>query len=148
MSDTRTALQNALKEAMVAKDALRRDVIRMVQSAIKQVEIDERKELNEDDVMKIVQGEIKKRREAISEAEKASRAEMAEEERSKLVILEAFLPQQLTRAEVEAFAREAIAQTGATNAKDMGKVMGALMPKVKNKADGQVVNQVVRDLLS
>ena len=148
MSETRTALQTALKEAMVAKDALRRDVIRMVQSAIKQVEVDERRELNEDDVMKIVQGEIKKRREAISEAEKASRAEMAEEERGKLVILEAFLPQQLTRDEVEAFAREAIAQTGATNAKDMGKVMGALMPKVKNKADGQVVNQVVRDLLS
>lgn len=148
MSETRNALQTALKEAMVNKDALRRDVIRMVQSALKQVEIDERRDLNEEDVMKILQGEIKKRREAISEAEKASRADMAEDERGKLVILEAFLPQQLTRDEVEAFAREAIAQTGATSAKDMGKVMGALMPKVKNKADGQVVNQVVRDLLS
>jgi uncharacterized protein YqeY len=148
MDDPRPKLQTALKEAMVNKDAIRRDVIRMTLNALKQVEIDTREELSDEEAMNILQKEAKKRRESIDEAEKAGRATLADQEKMELGILEEFLPKQLSRQEIESLAREAITQTGASTANDMGKVMGALMPKVKGVADGKMVNQIVRELLS
>jgi uncharacterized protein YqeY len=148
MDDPRPKMQDALKQAMIAKDTTRRDVLRMTISAFKQVEIDERRELSAEDAVTILQREIKKRRDSIDEAQKAGRADVAESEKNELSIIEAFLPQQLSREEVAALARDAIAQSGAASAKDMGKVMGVLMPKVKGKADGKLVNEVVRDLLN
>jgi uncharacterized protein YqeY len=148
MDDPRPKLQTALKEAMVNKDSTRRDVIRMTLNALKQVEVDTRQELSAEEALNILQKEAKKRRESIDEAEKAGRVTLADQEKVELTILEEFLPQQLSRQEIESLAREAIAQTGAASANDMGKVMGALMPKVKGVADGKLVNQVVRELLS
>ncbi len=148
MDDVKAKLNEALKAAMVAKDTARRDVIRLMQSAIKQIEIDERKVLANDDVLSILQKEVKKRRESAEEARKAGRSDIADGEEAEIVIIEQFLPQQLSRAEIEVLVRDAIAQTGATTAKDMGKVMGALMPKTKGVADGKLVNEVVRSLLS
>lgn len=148
MSDLRNTLNAALKEAMLAKDNARRDVIRGLQSAVKQVEIDTRKELTNDDVMAVLQKEAKKRREAIDESSKAGRPDLAEKEASELTIIETFLPRQMTLDEVKAVAAEIIAQTGAIDAKDQNKVMGPLMARVKGQADGRLVNQAVRELLN
>jgi uncharacterized protein YqeY len=141
-------MQDALKKAMLAKDNARRDVLRMTISAFKQVEIDERRELSAEDAATILQREIKKRRDSVDEARKAGRTDIVESEESELAMLEAFLPQQLTRDQIAVLVREAIQTSGATSAKEMGKVMGVLMPKVKGKADGKLVNEVVRDLLN
>lgn len=148
MDDPRPQLQAALKDAMKNKDNQRRDVIRFTQSAIKQVEIDTRKELSAEDVVAILQKEAKSRRESIQEMESAGRDESAEAARQELAILESFLPQQMSQEEIETLARAAIEQTGATSAKEMGKVMSVLMPQVKGQADGSLVNQVVRELLN
>jgi uncharacterized protein len=148
MEDPRVRLQAALKEAMVNKDTVRRDVIRMTLSAIKQVEIDTRKELAPEDVVGILQKEIKSRRESMEEKVKFGRPEEADADKAEAAILESFLPEQLSREQIAGLVQEAITQTGAATQKDMGKVMGVLMPKVKGKADGGLVNQVVRELLS
>jgi uncharacterized protein len=147
MEDPKVALQTALKAAMVTKDNLRRDVIRVMMSAVKQVEVDGRKQLGGDDIIAILQKEAKKRRESIDEALKVGRPEIAEQEKLELSILEEFLPSQLSREEITVIVRETIAQTGVASAKEIGKLMGALMPKVKGLADGKLVNEIVRELL-
>lgn len=146
MSETKTKLNDALKEAMKAKDSARRDVVRMTLSAIKQVEIDTQKELGEEDVLAVLQKEAKKRRETIDEMSKAGRE--TDSEQYELTVIEEFLPRQLTYDEVKAIAQEIIAEVGASTAKDQGKVMGPLMARVKGIADGKIVSQVVRDLLN
>ena len=148
MDDPRPLMHDALKKAMIDKDVTRRDVLRMTISAFKQVEVDERRELSAEDAVTILQREIKKRRDSIDEARKAGREDIASSEENELQMLDGFLPQQLSRDEITALVRDAIAQTGAASAKEMGKVMGVLMPKVKGKADGKLVNEVVRDLLT
>lgn len=141
-------MQEALKQAMVNKDALSRDVLRMTLSAFKQIEIDERKQLTPEEANVVLQKEVKKRRESIDEAQKASRPDIAEQEQRELAVIEGFLPKQLSREEIVGLVRDAITESGATSAKEMGKVMGVLMPKVKGLADGKLVNEVVRELLS
>lgn len=148
MDDPRVSLTAALKEAMLNKDALRRDVIRIAMSAMKQIEVDERRELTGEDAVMVLQKEVKKRRESIDEAKKAGRDDIADAEAAQITILEAFLPQQLTRDEIAVLVKDAIAQTGATTAKEMGKVMGVIVPKTKGIADGRLVNEVVRELLN
>lgn len=147
MEDPRPKIQAALKDAMLNKDNMRRDVLRMAQSAFKQVEVDERRTLTAEDAIAVLQREVKTRREAIDEARKAGRDETVAFEEERLAVLESFLPRQLSRGEISALAQEAIAQSGATSAKEMGKVMSLLMPKVKGVADGKLVNEVVRELL-
>ncbi|MFQ3567173.1 MAG: GatB/YqeY domain-containing protein [Aggregatilineales bacterium] len=147
MENPKVNLQTALKQAIVNKDAERRDVLRMTLNAITQVEVDERRTLEPAEIAAILQAEVKKRRESIEEARAAGRVETAALEESRLAILEEFLPQQLTRDEIVALARDAIVQSGAQSAKDMGKVMSVLMPRVKGQADGKLVNEVVRELL-
>jgi uncharacterized protein YqeY len=148
MDDPRIGMQDALKQAMVNKDALRRDVLRMTLSAFKQIEIDERRTLNAEEAMAALQKEVKKRRESIDEARRAGRDDIAEQEELELSVITGFLPRQLSREEIVAIVRETIAETDVSSAKEMGKLMGALMPKVKGLADGKLVNEVVRDLLS
>lgn len=148
MDDPRPLMQDALKQAMISKDNPRRDVLRMTLSAFKQVEIDERRELSAEDAVTILQREIKKRRDSVDEARKAGREDIATSEEAELAMIEGFLPQQMSRDEIAVLVQDAIAQTGAASAKDMGKVMGVLMPKVKGRADGKLVNEVVRDLLT
>ncbi len=147
MTEPKEQLQAALKEAMINKDNVRRDVIRGLLSAVKQVEIDSQKTLNAEDTVVILQKEAKKRRESIDEAVKVGRNEIANQEKLELAIIETFLPVQLSREEVKTIVQETIAQTGVTSPKEIGKLMGALMPKVKGLADGKLVNEVVRELL-
>ena len=148
MEDPRPRMQDALKQAMIAKGTSRRDVLRMTISAFKQVEIDERRELSAEEAVTTLHRVIKKRRDSIEEAQKAGREDIAASEAAELEMIEGFLPEQLSREEIAALVRDAIAQTGAASPKEMGKVMGVLMPKVKGKADGKLVNEVVRELLS
>lgn len=148
MEDPRAKMQDALKQAMIDKDNERRDVLRMALNAIKQVEIDERKTLTAEEVAAVLQRELKTRREAIEEARKAGRTETADEEAGRAQMLESFLPKQLSREEVAVLVQDAIRESGATSAKEMGKVMSILMPKVKGLADGKMVNEVVREHLN
>jgi len=149
MSDhPKDQLNAALKEAMKAKDSRRRDVIRLLQSAVKQVEIDERRELSPDDVISVLQKEAKKRRESIDELQKAGRAEQAEQEEYEVTVIEDFLPTQMTDEEITKLAQQAIDQVGAQSPKDMGKVMGVLSAQTKGRADGKRVSEIVRALLN
>jgi len=148
MKNLKHELQNALKIAMKAKNRERRDAIRLLQSAIKQAEIDGRSELDDDAILDILRREAKKRRETISELERAGRSEDADSERFELAVTEAFLPRQLSSDELKPIVQGAIAEVGATSLKEMGQVMRAVMPKVRGLADGKAVNAIVRELLS
>jgi len=141
-------LQQHLKEAMKAGDTRRREVLRLLLAAFKQFEVDSQSELADDDALRILRTEAKKRREAIAEMTGAGRETLAEQERYELSVIEEYLPQQLDRNAIEKMAREVIQEVGATTPKDMGKVMKVLMSRLKGQADGKLVNTVVRELLS
>ena len=136
-----------LKTAMKSGDTKRREALRLLTAAFKQVEVDQRKVLTESDAISILTSEAKKRREAIEEAEKAGRVELGEQEKYELALIEAYLPQQLSRAEIEKLVREAVQEVGATTPKDMGKVMKVLMPRLQGQADGKLVNTIVKEVL-
>jgi len=140
-------LNEDLKAAMKSGDTFRKDTLRLLMAAIKQSEVDTRTTLSEDQVYGLLQTEAKKRRESINEAQKMGRGEIAEREQAELTIIESYLPQQLTKDEIEVEVRKAIQESGATSAKEMGNVMKVLMPRVKGKADGKLVNDVVKSLL-
>ncbi|MCL4252845.1 MAG: GatB/YqeY domain-containing protein [Anaerolineae bacterium] len=148
MSDPKALLADALKEAMKNKDNATRDVIRLLQSAVKQVEIDTRKDLTADEVMDVLQKEAKKRRESIVDYEKGGRQELADAEKMELSIIEKFLPKQLSADEVREIVQAVITETGATSAKDLNKVMPLVMARVKGVADGKLVSQIVKESLS
>ena len=141
-------LQTALKDAMKAQDRDRRNAIRLLQSAIKQAEIDGRAELDDDAIMDILRREAKKRRETIGELEGAGRVDDAAAERAELAVTEEFLPRQLTNEELKPIVQGAISKVGATSMKEVGQVMRAVLPKVRGQADGKAVNAMVRELLS
>lgn len=148
---TKADLQEKVKDSMRARDELRTSVLRMLVSAITYNEIQKGGAgyvATEEDVMNMIQSEAKKRRDSIEQYNSAGRPELAAKEQEELVILQEFLPQQLSEDEIRTFVKEAIEQTGATSASDMGKIMGALMPKVKGKADGNLVNKIVRENLN
>ena len=136
-----------LTTAMREGNAQRRDVLRMMLAAIKQVEIDDRKVLDDAGVQEILRKQVKQRQESIADFEKAGRPADVERERAESVIIEIYLPQMMSREEVEQIAKSIIDELGVTDTKSMGQVMGRLMPHVMGKADGRVVNEVVRDLL-
>lgn len=140
-------LLNDLKEAMKAKDNVRKDTIQLIRSAILQVEKDKQVVLGDDEISEILARELKNRRDALSEIEKSGRADIKEKAEREIEIILEYMPRQLSRDELEAIIRETIAETGALSLKDMGKVMKAVMPKVKGKADGSVVNEIVKSLL-
>lgn len=140
-------IQQDLKAAMKSGDTQRREVLRLLMAAFKQVEVDKRIELSESDAQSILTTEAKKRRESIEEMQRAGRAELAAQEQYELGVIETYLPKQLGRAEIESLVREVIQEVGATSPKDTGNVMKVLMPRLKNQADGKLVSAVVQDLL-
>lgn len=139
-------LANDMKEAMKAREAgkERLSVIRLVRGAIRQIEIDQRVELDDEGVLAVISKEVKQRRDSIEEFKKGGREDLVAQNEADIAILMEYLPAQLTEAEVKALVDEAIAAVGAKDPKDMGKVMKELMPKVKGKADGKLVNQLVK----
>ncbi|WP_459910124.1 GatB/YqeY domain-containing protein [Desulfotomaculum defluvii] len=147
MNSLKDKLMNDLKIAMKAKDKLKVDTIRMANAAIKNAEINGRKELTEDQVLDILAKEIKMRRDSLVEYRKANRPEAVEKIEQEINILMVYMPAQLSEQELRTVIQETIQQTGAQGSKDMGKLMGALMPKVKGKADGKLVSSMVKELL-
>lgn len=148
MQDLKQTLQTALKDAMRAKDSQRRNAIRLLQSAIKQVEIDSQTTLDDDAVLNILRKEAKKRRETIAELDGAGRAGDAANERFELAVTEEFLPRQLTPEELRPIVQQAISDAGASTMKEMGNVMKLVMPQVQGLADGGAVSALVREMLS
>jgi uncharacterized protein len=147
MTSTKERLQADLREAMKAGADAQRNTLRLMLAAIKQEEVDRQQELDEAGVQAVLAKQSKQRRESIADYEAAGRAEMAAQEQVELAIIEAYLPQMMSREEIEQVATAVIAQVGATDIKSMGAVMGQLMPQLKGKADGRLVNEVVRKLL-
>jgi uncharacterized protein YqeY len=135
------------KQAMLDGDNNKRDTLQMALAAIKQIEVDERKTLNEEEVQAVVAKQAKQRRESIADAEKAGRTDLAEREKGELAIIEAYVPQMMAEDQSRQIASEVIAEVGATSLKEMGSVMGQLIPRLQGKADGRVVSVIVRQLL-
>ncbi len=141
-------LQEDLKAAMRAGDEPRKTAIRMALLAIRMAEVEAARPLSEDEILRVLQNEVKRRRETLEELEKANRPDRLASERAELEVLLAYLPQPLTREEIEAMAREVIAEIGATSPAQLGEVMKRLMPRVRGRADGREVQEIVRRLLS
>ncbi|MER3501028.1 MAG: glutamyl-tRNA amidotransferase [Candidatus Fervidibacterota bacterium] len=135
------------KEAMKARDEVRVSVLRLLRSAIHNAEIDKQRALTDDEILGVIQSEARKRRESIEAFQQGGRPDLVEREQAELAILESYLPQALPREELEAMVRAAIQEVGALSVKDMGKVMSVLMPKVRGRADGREVNELVRQML-
>lgn len=140
-------LENDVKEAMRAKDELRKRTLRSALASIRLAEVEKGGELDDSGVMAVLQKEIKARHETIADAERARRAEMVAEAQAEIGVLESYLPKPFSPEELEALARQAIQQVGATSPKEMGQVMKVLMPQLQGRATGNEANQVVRRLL-
>lgn len=136
-----------LKTAMKEKDTVRKNTITMIRAAVLQKEKDEKVTLEDTDILDIIAKQLKQRRDALADFKKAERQDLIDQTEAEMKIIEAYLPKQLTRDEIEVIVDETISETGAQSVADMGKIMGALMPKVKGLADGKLVNQVVREKL-
>ena len=144
----RDRIQSDVATAMRSGDALRRDVLRMTQSAAYNLEKRERRTLGEDDYAAVLAREVKTRRESVEAFRKGGREDLATKEEAEIAILSEYLPQQLTDDEIQALVDEAVAATGATSARDMGKVMGWLSPKTRGRADGKRVSELVARALA
>lgn len=143
MTSLNDQLQAALKDAMREHDELRRDTLRMAISAAYNAEKAARRPLTDDEVIGVLAREVKTRRESIEAYEAAGRPDLAAKERAEAEVLAGFLPAQLSKEEIRALVADAIAQTGASSPKDMGRVMGIVAPKTKGRADGKVVSGIV-----
>jgi uncharacterized protein YqeY len=141
-------LEQDMKQAMKDKDKFRLSVIRMIRSAIKNKEISEQRVPDEGEVLDILNREVKQRKDSLQDFEKAGREDLVEQVQKEIEVIMGYLPKQLSEEEVEALVKQTIQEVGASSKADMGKVMGALMPKIKGRADGKTVNQIVQKHLS
>ncbi len=147
MSIRETINQN-VKNAMKAKDTKTRDALRLLTSAFKQIEVDERKELTDEDVIKIIQTQVKRRNDSATQYKDAGREDLMQVELDEIAIYEPYLPAQLGNDELESAIKEIISKTGATTMKDMGKVMGMASKELAGKADGKRISDSVKKLLA
>ena len=144
----REKLNEDLKTAMKAREQEKLAALRLMLAAVKQREVDERITLDDAQMLAVIEKMIKQRKDSIAQYEKAARQDLADKEKYEISVLEAYLPQQLSQAEVEAAVAEAIAATGAKSAADMGKVMAVLKPKLAGRADMGKVSGLVKGKLS
>jgi len=140
-------IQSELGDAMRARDETRKSALRMLLAAIKYAEIEARQPLDDAAVVSVVQKQVKQRRESILEFKKANRQDLVDKEEGEMAVLEVYLPQQADRSEVEAAARKLVAETGASGPRDIGKVMPPLVRQFAGRADGRLINEIVRELL-
>ncbi len=141
-------LRQDMTKAAKERNSLALSALRMALAEIKNKEIEARGPLADDAVLKVLGSMVKRRRESIELFLKGNRTDLADKEKGEIAVLEAYLPKGISEAEIEALAREAIAAAGAKGPSDLGRVMKALMPKVAGRADGKLVNEVARRLLS
>jgi len=143
----RDKINEDVKEAMKAKDAKKRDALRLLMSAFKQIEVDERKELSDEDVIKIIQQQIKRRDDAAEQYKNAGREELMQNELDEIAYYQTYLPAQLSDDELTLALKEIIAKVGALSIKDIGKVMGAASKELSGKADGKRINECAKSLI-
>jgi hypothetical protein len=141
-------IETELKEAMQARDAERRDALRLILSSLRSAEKDLQRPLEESEELQVMQRERKRRQEAAEAFRAGGREEQAEAEEWELALLEEFMPSQLSEEEIEEIIDNAIAEVGATNVRDLGRVMADVMPQVAGRADGSTVSQLVREKLA
>lgn len=142
-----STLNDDMKTAMKAKDKETLQVIRMLKASIQNEQIKKGADLNEEEELTVLSREMKQRRDSLTEFEKADRTDLAEKVKGEIAIVEKYLPAQLDEAEIRQIVAGAIEKTGASSPKEFEKVMGAVMPQVKGKADGNQVNAIVKELL-
>jgi len=141
-------LEGELKDAMAARDAERRDTLRLILASLRSAEKDLQRPLHDDEELQVLQRERKRRLEAIDAYRAAGREEQAEKEEDELDVLEDFMPEPLSDDELEAIVDDAIAENGATSLRDLGRVMADVMPQIAGRADGSAVSQIVREKLA
>lgn len=141
-------LNEDMKHAMKAKDKETLQVIRMLKAAVQKEQIDAGRDLSDEEELTVLSREMKQRRDSLAEFEKAGRDDLTADVKKEIAIVEKYLPAQLSETEIRDIVKAAIEKTGATSPKEFGKVMGAVMPQVKGKADGNQVNAVVKELLN
>ncbi len=141
-------LMEDLKAAMKDKDVIRKNTVQMVRSSVLQYEKDNQCVLDDEGVLDVIARELKKRRDVLPEYEKSGRDDLIADMKKEIETLLAYLPAQLTAEELEVIVSDAIAQVGAASLKDMGKIMAAVMPKTKGRADGKMINAIVKEKLS
>ncbi len=144
MSNLKAQIQAAMKDAMRAKDKPRLSTIRLINSEIKRIEVDERIDVDDDRLLTILDKMLKQRRDSITQYEAANRPELAEKEAAEVTVIQGFLPEQLTEDEINTLIDAAIAETGAASMQDMGKVMGIVKPQVQGRADVAEVSKAVK----
>jgi len=141
-------LMNDYKEALKSRDEIRKNTINLARSAIKQVEVDTRTELQDEDIIPILAKQVKMRRDAISEFERGNRTDLVEAYKSEIEVLQTYLPAELTEEQIREIVKATAAQMGIEGGRqNMGKLMGATMPKVKGVADGGVVKKIIEEFL-
>ncbi len=143
----RETINQDVKEAMKAKDTKKRDALRLLTSAFKQIEVDERKELNDDDVIKIIQTQVKRRNDAANQYKEAGRDDLMQVELDEIAFYEVYLPAQLSDDELTSELQTIISKVGASSPKDMGKVMGMASKALAGRADGKRISECVKTLL-
>jgi uncharacterized protein YqeY len=143
-----TRLEGEVKDAMLARDATRRDALRLILNSLRSAEKDLQRPLSGDEELQVLQRERKRRNEAAEAFRAGGREEQAVQEETELAILEEFMPEPLSEEELEQIVDDAIAETGATSLRDMGRVMADVMPQVAGRADGSFVGQLVREKLA
>lgn len=136
-----------MKNAMKEKDEVKKNTVQMARAAILQVEKDNRVTLDDDGVIDVIAKEVKKRRDVLPEYERSGRQDLVDRLKSEIDVLLKYLPEQLTEEELEVIVRQTVEETGASSQKEMGKVMQAVMPKVKGKADGKMISTIVKKVL-
>ena len=141
-------LVEEMKEAMKSSDKLRLSTIRMIRSNIKNKEIEIRKPLDDETIQRVIQGMVRKGEESLDQFKLGGRMDLVEKESKEIEILKSFLPQSLTQEEVIKIIDQTIEETQVTSLKDLGKVMKSVMPKLQGKADGKLINQLVKERLS
>ncbi|MBG7617744.1 MAG: GatB/YqeY domain-containing protein [Chloroflexi bacterium] len=148
MQTLKEQLTDQIKTSLRGGDKLKCTVIRSLMAAVKNAEIAQQKELDDNAVTAVVIKLVKQHHESIEAFKQGNRPELVAQEEAELAILNVYMPEQMSRAEIEGFAKKAIAEAGATGPHEKGKVMGRLMPQLKGKADGNLINTVVTELLS
>ena len=141
-------LAEDLKSAMKEKDMVRKNAVQMIRAGVLQVEKDKKVTLDDEGVLEVIAKQLKQRRDSLPDYEKSGREDLISQLNAEIAVLMGYLPEQLSEDELREIVAEAVKSTGAQSLKDMGKIMAAVMPKTKGRADGKMINNIARELLS
>ena len=141
-------LADDLKSAMKDKDVVRKNAVQMIRAGVLQVEKDNKVTLDDDGILEVIAKQLKQRKDSLPDYEKSGREDLIADLKAEMDVLMGYLPEQLTKEELEVIVRQAVEETDASSMKDMGKIMSFVMPKVKGRADGRMINEIAKAILS